>query len=72
MPRINRATSGHTFKRALAEKGLEPNDFADLITEGKPDDGMRRNASRWVEDGPPILAKRLLDFIPAPKTRKSA
>lgn len=66
MPRIHRATSGVNFKIALAEKGLEPNEFADLIT-GKPDESMRRNAARWVEDGPPILAKRLLDYLPIQK-----
>lgn len=67
MPTIHRAQSGLAFKRALADRGMDPNDFADLITEGKPNDSMRRNASRWAEDGPPILAKRLLDYIPKKK-----
>ncbi len=68
MPRIIRATTGNTFKKLLAEKGYEVNEFADFIT-GKPDDSMRRNASRWLEDGPPILAKKLLEVAPANKKR---
>lgn len=68
MPRIIRATTGREFKKLLVEKGYDPNEFADFIT-GKPDDSMRRNASRWMEDGPPILAKRLLDYAPANKKK---
>lgn len=67
MPRVIRATTGNAFKKLLAEKGYEPNDFADYITDGKPNDSMRRNASRWLEDGPPILAKKLLEVAPAKK-----
>ena len=71
MPRIIRATTGRDFKKLLTEKGYEPNDFADLIT-GKPDNSMRRNASRWMDDGPPILAKRLLEMAPVNKKKELA
>lgn len=71
MPRIVRATDGTTFKKLLAEKGYEPNDFADFIT-GKPDNSMRRNASRWLDDGPPILAKKLLEVAPPNKKKELA